>query len=132
MLLQLLSGQFLLMESIVVICHILHGLNFRDSRLVVASDSVVGILTDITRIQKHVSSVISGGTSSSRFLCESVPIRAGSSAAIEDPTFVNVCIIEYFSFLVTIVDLNIHLFIHTILDLGNFLSSEESTDLLGI
>ena len=100
--------------------------------MVVAGDGVIRILTGIRRIQKHVPSVISGGTSSSGFRCESVPIGARSTAAIEDSTFVNMCIIEYFSFLVTISDLNVNLFIDTILDLGHFLSSEEPTVVLSV
>ena len=122
------------MATIVVICYALHRLSFWDSRLIVASKSgVIRILTGITRVHKYVSSICTGWTASSGLRGESILIRAVRSTTIEDTTFVNYeWIIEYFSFLVTVVDLNVNLFIDTVFDLGHFLSSEKSTVILSI
>ena len=122
------------MATIVVICYVLHRLNLWNSRLIVASKSgVIRILTGITRIHKHVSSISTGCTANSGLRGESILIRAVSSATIEDPTFVNYeWIIEYFSFLIAIVDLNVDLFIDTVFYLGHFLRCEKSTVILSV
>ena len=122
------------MFTIVVICYVLHCLSFWDSRLIVASKSgVIRILTDITRVHKQVPSIRTGWTARSGLRGESILIRAVSPTIIEDPTFVNYeWIIEYFSFLVTVVDLNVNLFIDTVFDLGHFLRCEKSTVKLSV
>ena len=122
------------MATIVVICYALHRLSLWDSRLIVASKSgVICILTDITRVHKQVPSMSTGCTASSGLRGKSILIRAVISTTIEDPTFVNYeWIIEYFSFLIAVVDLNVNLFIDTVFDLCHFLGSEKSTVILSI
>ena len=123
------------MVIIVLICHVLHRLSFWDSSLVVAIESgVISILSGFKRIiHQYVPSISSCATSSSGFWGKSILIRAMSSLATEHTTFVNYeGIIEYFSFLITIVDLNVDFFIDTIFDLGHFLSREKPTVLLSV
>ena len=123
------------MVIIVLICYALHRLSFWDSSLVVAIESgVISILSGFRRIiHQYVPSISSGATSSSGLWGESILIRAVSSLATEHTTFVNYeWIIEYFSFLVTIVNLNVDLFIDTVFYLGHFLRCEKSTVILSV